>query len=104
MFSDETWSNAVQRNISKKLDKIPVKKVLLNRKVEGCIVLPDKDTCTSAKTHLETDFEANQENKKRKPLLPRLKIHNVSTENFESKEKFAEKILLKNTNIKNVCE
>ena len=31
-FSNETWSNAVKSNISKKLDKIPVKKVLLNSK------------------------------------------------------------------------
>ena len=103
-FSNETWSNAVKSNISKKLEKIPVKKVLLNQKGQGCIVLPNKDTCTSAKTLLERDFDVNQESKKVKPLLPRLKIHNVSSENFDTKEKFTEKILHKNTKIKNLCD
>ena len=32
-----------------------------------------------------------------------MKIHNVSHENFESKEKFAEKILQKNSKINNLC-
>ena len=60
-FSDETWSNAVKSNISKKLEKIPVIKALLNQKGQGCIVLPNKDTCTSAKILLEKDFEVTQE-------------------------------------------
>ena len=103
-FSDEAWSNAVKSNISKKLEKIPLKKALLNSKGQGCIVLPNKDTCTNAKTLLDKDFNVNQESKKANPLLPRLKIHNVSSENFETKDKFTEKILNKNTKIKNLCE
>ena len=53
-----------------------------------------------ANTLLESEYEIKQEKKKPKPLLPRLKIHNIESENFESKEILVEKILQKNNKIR----
>ena len=99
-FTQESWAGVLKTNISKKLEEIPVKKVLLNKKGQGCIVLPDKSTCNNAKDLLKTEFDVTDESKKAKPLLPRLKIHDIEHEKFVSKEALLEKILRKNSRLK----
>ena len=96
IFSTQSWSNVVKNTISNKLKNIPVSKVALNKQGKGCIFLPSENALSEANLALQSDFSVSQSIRKTNDILPKLKIHNLNTELFESVDELQNLIILKN--------
>ena len=101
-FTSDTWADVLKNNISHKLENVPVTRTYLNREGKGHIVLPNERTCTDAKRVLEGDFQVSQNVVKPKLLLPKLKIHNLKTDQFDSNDQLQELITRKNPQVNEV--
>ena len=99
-FTNEKWTDVVNRKISKKLKNIPVVKNVVNRSGKGCLILPSEDSLNEAKNALQDDFNVKTQEKKVNKIMPRLKIHNLNVSDCESKEQLLEMILTKNSAIR----
>ena len=99
-FTNESWTEVVNRKISKKLKNIPVVRNVVNKNGKGCLILPSEETLNHAKTALEDEFTVQHQERKINTLMPRLKIHNFTVKDYSSKELLLDMILDKNTYIK----
>ena len=103
-FNERTWAEAVKSNISVKLKDVPVSKTFLDRAGKGRIILPDEKTCNDAKTVLENDFNVTKTAATSKLLLPKMKIHNIQVESFNTNEELSDLIVEKNKDVKELLQ
>ena len=94
-FNQETWAEAVKRMNTKLID-VPVKKNLVTKDGEGCILFPDKDSLDKAEAVLKDDYVVRTSSKLRSKLMPKLKIHDLEGFDNEDKSALRNAILQKN--------
>ena len=78
MNDENTWSKVVKSSLHGKLKSIPIQKTLVTKAGQGCLFFPSKDDQVKAKSVLEQDFKLSLSTKKKKTLLPKLKIKKIS--------------------------
>ena len=75
-----------------KLKGVPVSKAFLDQAGNGRIILPDEKTCNDDKIVLVNDFSIIKTEAESRLLLPKLKIHNIQFESFNTNEDSSELI------------
>ena len=100
-FTEEKWTEVVNRKISKKLKDVPVVKNVVNKSGKGCLILPSDDSLKKAQNALQEDFNVTTQERKVNKIMPRLKIHNLNLPGGESKDQLLDMILTKNSAICN---
>ena len=98
-FNKETWADAVKK-IDGKLKEVPVKKNLITKNGQGCIMFPDKDSQEKAEVALRDDFLITSSSKTSSKLMPKLKIHDLEGYDKDDKPALRDAILQKNPTIR----
>ena len=76
-YDQQSWVNVVKSSISGKLKHVPVKRSLVTKSGQGCIIFPTKGDQEQAEALLKDDFNVSVSTKKSKPLLPKIKVFKV---------------------------
>ena len=103
--NNKSFSNALKKNLSDKLQKIPVTKSTVSREGKAILVFPTPESCALAKESLKTVY--NVKNSDRKPTIiqPRLKIHNLDPKLIQyDKNELRNKIVSKNEALENTTD
>ena len=104
-YSQETWAEVASKQVATKLKTVPVHRAFLNKKGQGCIVLPTEENRKAAVAALEADFKVTTNIKiTEKKLLPKFKIHNLNQHNFNDKNDLKKAILEKNDELRKCLE
>ena len=98
-FNKDTWAETVKK-INGKLKEVPVKKNLVNKNGQGCILLPDRESQEKAEAALRDDFVVVASTKQSKKLMPKMKICDLDGYDRNDKSALKEAILQKNPQIK----
>ena len=98
-FTQQKWNEVVSSNISKKLKEIPVEKTVISKEGKGCVFFPSKEAQNTAKQALENDFKVVSSTKSKRSLLPKLKLIDLDTDVYNTKEVLKSAILEKNADI-----
>ena len=77
-FSPRQWSEVLKTSISEKWNEIPVIKSTLTAKGVGYASFPDRESRDKAAEALKEEFQVVENDTKRRPLLPKLKICDLS--------------------------
>ena len=56
-YSQKTWAQVASKQVATKLKTAPVDRAFLNKKGQGCIVLPTEESGKAAVAALEVDFK-----------------------------------------------
>ena len=96
-FSPGNWADVVKK-IGTKLNNVPVDKALLTKDGKGCIIIPNKEAQGKANQALvnDPDFSVTVASHPRRNVLPKIKVTNVDTDVYSSKELLKKAILDKN--------
>ena len=73
-FTKNEWTTVVKKNISDKLNNVPVQKSILTKDGTGCVFVPDANTLQHAKNVIQYDFEIETKSSIQKKMLPKMKI------------------------------
>ena len=99
-YTNESWSHVVKSSVSNKLKNIPVQKSLVTKSGQGCIFFPSKADQEQAQSVLESDFRVSLSSRKKRMLLPKLKVFNIDPSyKRDDKEVLKLAIIEKNSNI-----
>ena len=86
-FSQESWSDIVQKCITVKLNDVPVKKAVLTTKGTGYIILPNAESRDIAAKTLKPDCKVTTQDKNIKSVYPKIRIHGIPKEKFDKTNK-----------------
>ena len=104
-YSQETWAQVASKQVATKLKTVPVHRAFLNKKGQGCIVLPTEENRKAAVAALEADFKVTTNIKiTEKKILLKIKINNLNQNNFNDKNDFKKAILEKNDELRKCLE
>ena len=77
-YNDGSWVDVVRSSISGKLKHVPVKRSLVTKSGQGCIIFPSKNDQEQAEALLKDDFKVTASTKQSKPLLPKIKVFKIN--------------------------
>lgn len=77
-YNNNSWVEVVRSSISGKLKNIPVQRSLVTKSGQGCLLFPTKDDQEQAQKILENDFNISISTKKKKQLLPKIKVFKIN--------------------------
>ena len=93
----KSFSSVLQKNITKKLEDIPVTRTIINKRDEAVLKFPSVQSCKDAKNLLKDSFDVSNSTRKQPMILPRIKIHHIDPALAEmDKEILSERVLSKN--------
>ena len=99
-YDSDSWSKVVKSSLNGKLKNIPVQKSLVNKSGQGCIFFPTKDDQEQAQSVLQSDYTVSLSTKKKRMLLPKLKVFRIDPSyKRDDKEVLKLALIEKNSNI-----
>ena len=101
----KSFSEVLKKNLSEKLEGIPVMKTTVNREGNGILIFPSAESCNEAEKSLQPVYNVSKSDRKQNILQPRIKINHIDPSLTQiDKNELQAMIVSKNDALKAVTE